>query len=299
MSLDWDAIATKMYLIRATEEAIAQRYKQGNMRTPTHLSIGQESVAVGVCMALPEASQVYSNHRCHAHYLAQGGDLDGLIAELYGKESGCAGGWGGSMHLVDESVGFMGTSAIVGSAVSVAVGSAMAMKHEGNQRVVCAFMGDAAIETGQVYESLHLSGFWGLPILFVLEDNGLATQTTINQRQRNPDNWGAMVELLGVTSFDIHDTIEDVYETTQTALSQLPAFIRVKTNRWRTHVGPEVDSELGLYKHRSDGYLDEYFKNDEVHKALSLASKAEAIISKCTNDVEEAFIKAEKAEWPT
>ena len=298
MILDWDDIAERLYLIRATEKAIAERYKEGNMRTPTHLSIGQESAAVGVCMALPEHSQVFSNHRCHAHYLAQGGDLDGLIAELYGKATGCAGGWGGSMHLVDERVGFMGTSAIVGSSVSVAVGSSMAMKHDGNGQVVCAFMGDAAIETGQVYESLHLSGFWELPILFVMEDNGLATQTTIQQRQRNPDNWGSLVNLLGITSFDIGHTVEEVYETTKTALTQLPAFIRIKTQRWHTHVGPEFDWELGLTQHRSEGYLADYHETDEVAKALSLSSTSDAIICECDDRVNGAFTKAELAEWP-
>lgn len=222
---DWETAAQQMHLIRATEEAIASHYKDGKMRTPTHLSIGQESVAVGVSMALPQDAQVYSNHRCHAHYLAKGGSLDGLIAELYGKATGCAGGWGGSMHLVDERVRFMGTSAIVGSAVPVAVGAAMAMKHSGSPNVSCVFMGDAAMETGQVYESLHIAGLWGLPILFVMEDNGLATQTPIADRQREPGNWAALATLLGLRAYDITHSVTEVFETTETALHNLPAFI--------------------------------------------------------------------------
>jgi TPP-dependent pyruvate/acetoin dehydrogenase alpha subunit len=289
-----------MHQIRAVELEIASRYREGKMRTPTHLSIGQESVAVGTCLALPYGSQVFSNHRCHAHYLAQGGNVDRMIAELYGKKDGCAGGWGGSMHLVDESVGFMGTSAIVGSCVPVAVGAAIAIKNSRKSGISCAFMGDAGIETGQVYESVHLAGLWSLPILFVMEDNGLATQTPIEVRQRNPENWHVIAEALGVTAFDIGHEVEKVYETTQLALEQLPAFIRIKTDRWYTHVGPELDDELGLTEHREDGYKSRYHERDEVEKLLERLSEEDRFLIEWKNQerAKLAFEFAELSEWP-
>ena len=115
MGFDYTEAYRLMYLIRCTEEEIASRYQEfEKMRCPTHLSIGQESAAVGVMMALRPDDHVYSTHRCHAHYLAKGGDLGAMIAELHGKATGCAGGWGGSMHLIDESVGFMGAMPVVG-----------------------------------------------------------------------------------------------------------------------------------------------------------------------------------------
>ena len=150
-SLDLLEAYRRMYLIRHVEEEIVRHYPEGKMRTPVHLSIGQESAAVGVMMALQPDDHVYSTHRCHAHYLAKGGDLDAMIAEFYGKATGCAGGWGGSMHLIDEKVGFMGTSAIVGSSIALAVGSALAFKLSGSGQVAVAFFGDAALETGVLY----------------------------------------------------------------------------------------------------------------------------------------------------
>ena len=117
-----------MYRIRSVEQEISKRYSDGKMRCPTHLSIGQEAIAVGVCSNLTNEDQVLSTHRAHAHYLAKGGCLNSMLAEIYGKVTGCSKGMGGSMHLIDKSVGFMGSTAIVGNTIQVAVGSALAMK---------------------------------------------------------------------------------------------------------------------------------------------------------------------------
>src|SRR5262244_2203530 len=125
----------EMIRIRTVEETIADLYPQGEMRTPTHFSIGQEAVAVGVCAALNRDDVVYSGHRCHAHYLAKGGDLPAMVAELYGKETGCARGRGGSVHLDDPAAGVIASSAILGQTMAVAVGSALAFKLDGSERV--------------------------------------------------------------------------------------------------------------------------------------------------------------------
>ena len=184
MSFDYQKAYQLMHLIRCTEEEIAEQYQKfEKMRCPTHLSIGQESAAVGVMMALEKDDHVYSTHRSHAHYLAKGGDIDAMIAELHGKATGCTGGWGGSMHLVDESVGFMGAMPIVGDYVSLAIGSAMAFKLDGSGRMAVAFFGDSTVETGQFWEAVNFAALHRLPVMFICENNQYATATHISQRQ--------------------------------------------------------------------------------------------------------------------
>src|SRR5215470_11228950 len=153
--------------IRRTEETLAERYKEQEMRTPTHFSIGQEAVAVGVCMALNRDDVVYSGHRCHAHYLAKGGDLTALVAELYGREAGCARGRGGSVHLTDPEVGLIASSAILAQTIPVAVGSALAFKMDRQRRVAVTFFGDGAVDEGVFHESLNWAAVRRLPVVFV------------------------------------------------------------------------------------------------------------------------------------
>ena len=133
-------LQTSMLRIRLVEESIAKKYSEQKMRCPTHLSIGQEAIAVGVCSNLTNEDQVLSTHRAHAHYLAKGGCLNSMLAEIYGKVTGCSKGMGGSMHLIDKSVGFMGSTAIVGNTIPVAVGSALAMKIQEKKSISCVFL---------------------------------------------------------------------------------------------------------------------------------------------------------------
>ena len=135
-----------MVRIRLVEEAIAARYNQQEMRCPVHLSIGQEAAAAGVCAALRTFDQVMSGHRSHAHYLAKGGDLNAMIAEIYGRQTGCCQGRGGSMHLVDRNVGFVGAVPIVGSTIPIATGLAFADRQLRRDRLTVAFLGEAATE---------------------------------------------------------------------------------------------------------------------------------------------------------
>ena len=140
---------TKMLLVRKVEEKIVALYPEQEIRCPTHLSIGQEAAASGVCAALTPEDYAFSTHRCHSHYLAKGGSLKGMFAELYGKSSGCAKGKGGSMHLVDPDVGMMGASAVVGGTIPLAVGAALAAQSKRLPRIAVAFFGDAAAEQGE------------------------------------------------------------------------------------------------------------------------------------------------------
>src|SRR5512134_1956490 len=151
--------------IRRAEEIFADEYRKGTMRTPTHFGIGQEAVAVGVCEALDREDVVYSHHRCHTHYLAKGGSLFGLAAELLGREAGCSRGRGGSVHLTDRSVGFIGSSPILGQAGALAVGSALAFSLDRAPRVATAFFGEGVMDEGSAYESLNYASVRKLPVL--------------------------------------------------------------------------------------------------------------------------------------
>jgi pyruvate dehydrogenase E1 component alpha subunit len=173
----------EMIRIRFVEEEIARRYGENKMRCPVHLSVGQEAVAVAAGKALRVDDMAVSGHRAHAHYLGKGGNLTAMLAELMGKASGCSGGKGGSMHLIDESVGFMGSTAIVAGTVPVGVGLAYGMKLAATDQVACVFLGDAVAETGVFYESLNFAALKSLPVLFVCENNLYSVYTPLHKRQ--------------------------------------------------------------------------------------------------------------------
>ena len=153
-----------MLRVRMVEESIAEHYSEQEMRCPVHLSIGQEASAVGVCSALKKNDWVFSGHRNHAHYIAKGGDIRKMLAEIYGKETGCCGGKGGSMHLTDVASGFIGATPIVGSTVPIAVGAALTAQQQKNNRVVTILIVDGEMEDGVVNESLNYAVLKILPI---------------------------------------------------------------------------------------------------------------------------------------
>ena len=161
----------EMVRIRIVEESIAEHYPEQEMRCPVHFSIGQEAVAVGVCVHLDPSDHVFSNHRSHGHYLAKGGDLKAMVAEIYGKEAGCSRGFGGSMHLLDLKHGFLGAAPIVGSTIPIAVGSALTATVKEEDRVTVVFLGDGATEEGVFSESLNFAALKQLPVVFVCENN--------------------------------------------------------------------------------------------------------------------------------
>ena len=161
-------------LTRRTEEEIARLYPTDKIKSPIHLSIGQEFVSVGVISTLNDSDVVSATYRGHATYIAKGGDLAKMMAELYGKAGGCAGGKAGSMHLVDMDRNILGTSAVVATTIPLAVGYALALKREGRGRVVVSFFGDGATEEGAFAESLNFASLHDLPVLFVCENNGYA-----------------------------------------------------------------------------------------------------------------------------
>lgn len=286
-----------MYLIRHTEEEIVERYHRDQlMRCPIHLSIGQEAATVGAMMALQPDDHVYSCHRSHAHYLAKGGDLGAMISELHGKSTGCAGGWGGSMHLTDESVGFMGATPVVGDGISMAVGAALAFKLGGIKSVAVAFFGDAAVETGQFWEAANFSALHELPVLFVCENNMYATATHISQRQPSTPIHERVKGFMSSTSVG-DDDISDVYQAAELCRNAHPGFLEISTYRYREHVGPNYDWDEGF---RTKEEVLAHMERDPltfVKNQLDV-TQASLIESETEQLVREAFEQAIAAPWP-
>lgn len=237
MSLDYEVLR-----IRLIEEELSKRYSELEIRCPIHLSLGQEHIAVGVCAGLPKDALMVSTHRSHAHYLAKGGSLKRMIAELYGKEAGCSKGMGGSMHLVDWSVGFAGSTSIVGGTIPVGVGLAFADKLRGSDRITAVMIGDAAIEEGVFHESANFAALHKLNVLFVLEDNDRSCYTKKIERQ--PDRtWEAVAAAHGLV-FDIaKPTAADVKKCTESLSRFAPAILFVKVDSLVEHCGPKVDTD--------------------------------------------------------
>lgn len=241
----------EMMRIRIVEETIADRYAEWKMRCPVHLSIGQEAPSAAAGVVLRHSDLAVSGHRAHAHYLAKGGDLPAMIAEIYGKATGCAGGKGGSMHLVDERVGFMGSTAIVGGTVPVGVGLALSLQLRGRDDVVCIFIGDAVLETGVFFEAANFAVLRGLPVLFLCENNLYSVYSPLSVRQPLDRPLERVAKGIGLmtTSGDGND-VRTCHALIDAAVTRLrggagPQFVELSTYRWREHCGPLYDNDIG------------------------------------------------------
>lgn len=261
-----------MIRIRRAEETLADLYPAQEMRTPTHFSIGQEAVAVGVCAALHLTDVIYSGHRCHAHYLAKGGDLDAMVAELYGKETGCARGRGGSVHLSDPAVGVLASSAILGQTMAVAVGTALAFAMDSLPRVAVCFFGDGTVEEGIFHETLNFAVVKKVPVLFVCENNGYSTHTRLDVRQPASVTIRARAASYGLPAQAVDgNDVFAVHDASQTALGHCrsgagPAFLECATYRWREHVGPLWDHDKG---YRSKAEVDAWIARCPIKSATA------------------------------
>lgn len=245
------------------EEEIAKRYPEQEIRCPIHLSIGQESQAVGVCAALKVTDKMVSTHRGHAHYLAKGGDLKAMIGELYGRDFGCSKGNGGSMHLIDESVGFMGSTSIVGGTIPVGVGLAFAAKLKGEKHTTAVMLGDAALEEGVFHEAANFASLHKLNVIFVMENNQYSCFTHINDRQpKRPMSALAAAHGLSWFSTESQNPYE-IKKIMEQARREAPTLIELKTWRHVQHCGPDQDDHLG-YRTAKD--LSVWEEKDEFNK---------------------------------
>jgi TPP-dependent pyruvate/acetoin dehydrogenase alpha subunit len=241
----------QMRRIRHVELEISRRYSQGRMRCPTHLSVGQEGVAAAVGIALRRTDLAVSGHRAHAHYLGKGGSLRAMLAEIYGKADGCSRGKGGSMHLVDEAAGFMGSTAIVGGTIPVGVGLAYGIKCKGSDQVSCIFHGDASVETGAFAESVNFAVVKQLPVLFICENNLYSVYSPLHVRQPRDRTIVQMARGLGMKAEAVNgNDAEACFNRTQDVVAEIragggPRLLEFATYRWLEHCGPNFDNDLG------------------------------------------------------
>ena len=297
MSFSYLEAYEKLYLIRRTEEEIVVRYHRDQlMRCPTHLSIGQESAAVGVMMALESGDQVYTGHRSHAHYLARGGNVSAMIAELHGKATGCTGGWGGSMHLEDLSVNFTEACTAVGDCISLGVGAAMAFKRDGSGRVAVVCSGDATVETGQFWEGVNFAALHQLPIMFVCENNFYSTATPISQRQPPTDIFKRVEPFMWSRQIN-DDDVRAVYQAAEECRNNQPGFLEIMTYRFVEHVGPNYDWDLG---YRTKEEVLSHMEKDPVKAVRGKVKEVEAAqVENITEKrVLQAFKEALDSPWP-
>lgn len=296
-------IYKSLYKIRRVEEEIAKVYPTNKIKSPVHLSIGQEAVSVGVCQALKSTDIVFGTYRSHASYLAKGGDLKKMIAELYGKVTGCAKGKGGSMHLIDVKHGVMGTSAVVGTTIPNAVGFAYGLQYQKKDSIVVSFFGDGAVDEGVFYESINFAKIKNLPIIFICENNFYAIHTHQNLRHSNPNIW-EKVQAFGIESERIEDMdVFKIYDRVSNAVKQLragkkgPFFFECLTYRWKEHVGPGDDFHLG---YRDQSEREPWVKNDQLVKVGNQieAKKRKIIEQNLEKEIKSAFDFAEKSPFP-
>jgi pyruvate dehydrogenase E1 component alpha subunit len=242
---------TQMLRIRLTEERLVEEYLEKNIRSFVHFCNGQEAVAVGVCMNLSKSDYVFGNHRSHGHYLAKGGDLKKMIAELYGKVTGCAKGRGGSMHLIDKRVGFMGAISILSSVVPIAVGSGFSARKQGGENISVVFLGDGASEEGVFHESVNFAALFKSPTLFVVENNLYAVMSDVSARHSESFDLSKIISGLGGSYFKADgNSFIDVYETTKAGIEEMlktgkPSVVECVTFRHMAHSAPIFDDELG------------------------------------------------------
>lgn len=280
------ALLQAMLRIRLAERRIADLYAEQEMRCPTHLAIGQEAIPAAISLHLAETDLVFSGHRSHGHYLAKGGDMAAMFAELYGKATGCAAGKGGSQHLIDLSVGFMGAAPILASTISVGVGAAWAARLDGSDQVSVIYFGDGATEEGAFHESMNFAAVHRLAVIFVCENNLYSVHSAMEIRQ--PDRAiSALGTAHGMTAMDVDGN--DAGAVSRVAAAALvrarsgqgPTFIEAKTYRWMEHCGPNDDIPLG---YRTGEELDDWKARDPITRLAE--GGATGLLEDLTREIE-------------
>lgn len=292
----------EMLRIRLIEEAIAAKYSEQEMRCPVHLSIGQEAVAVGVSATLKETDLVVSGHRAHAHFLAKGGSLKKMLAEIYGRESGCCIGRGGSMHLTDLEAGFLCSTPIVGGSIPVGVGAAWAEKLQGKNSKVIIYFGEGATEEGVFAESLNFAALKSLPVLFVCENNLYSVYSPMNVRQCPNRDRAAIAGAHSIPTLtgNGNDVLE-VLKKTKEAIEVMetcsgPAYLEFNTYRHLEHCGPNFDNHIG---YRTEEEFLTHFKDCPIEKYKSQVHESSHFEIKIKAEIKEAFAFAQKSAFPS
>lgn len=289
--LDEQELLVEALRIRLVEERIIELYPTDLIQSPVHLSIGQEAVAVGVCAALSPRDLLFPNYRGHSFFLARGGNLGQFFAELMGRQTGLSKGKAGSMHLADPARGVMGASAVVASTISHAAGAALAEKIKIGgvaERVFVSVFGDGAVEQGVFFEALNFTALHNLPVLFLMEDNSLAVHASLDDRQAF--SIAKVCSAFGVDYFEQLNGFSPlaVFETATKALESVrtkkkPGFLRVKTMRYKEHVGPGEDLAEG---YRSQDEIEVWKTQDPLEEPGRFSEKE---LSTIQREIDTAF----------
>lgn len=287
----------KSLRIRLVEQRVMELYPFDKIQSPVHLSIGQEAVAVGACQSLTITDLVFCSYRSHAFYMAKGGDLPAMFAELYGKLTGCGAGKAGSMHLAAPEVGLMGASAVVASTIPHAVGAALAAKRRKTGQVIVTVFGDGAVEEGVYHESMNFAVLHQVPVIFLCENNGLAVHSRIEARHSfrildHARTYGLKTTLIpeGFDFVRVHEVISRAVEEVRGGSG--PQLIEVTTFRYMEHVGIGEDYHAG---YRPKSALDEWRALDPLLHEPEWTNKHTPAI---TAEIERAVTFAEESPFP-
>ena len=295
--------------IRMIEERIADIYPRGEMRTPTHFSIGQEAISVGVCSRLKDSDSVFASHRCHAAYLARGGDLKAMLAELFGRATGVCKGRSGSAHLASPERN-MYSAPIVGAMIPVAVGAALSYAMDNKKNVAAAFFGDAAPEEGAFFESINFAVVKRLPVLFVCENNLFSTHTHLRYRQPDIPIYKRVKAFgLPAAKIDGNDALK-VYDTAGVFIDSIrkgqgPVFLECMTYRFREHVGPNYDFENPYRRRAEVEYMMsrrcplQRLKRQLLKDATISDKDIESMQRKIGKEIDAAVRYARVSPWPS
>lgn len=256
----------RVYLIRKAEEFIIAEYPKNEMKTPMHMSMGEEAIAAGVCLALGDEGQVLASYRSHAVYLAKTNESDQFFAELYGRVTGVAKGKAGSMHLSNPALGHLGSSAVLATCIPVALGAAFANKRKRNGKIVAVFFGEGAMDEGVFWESVNAASAMRLEVMFICEDNGLAVHTPSSVRQ----GYRSITDVISQFSCSVFSSestdAEEIHRLTRQAMQSIrengqPAFLHLKYYRYLEHLGIGKDFDAG---YRSEAEFKEWQRRDPV-----------------------------------
>ncbi len=241
-----------MKMIRVCEESLIDSIISKNILCPVHLYSGEEAIATGVCAALEKEDFIFGNHRSHGHYLAKGGDMKKMVAEIYCRQTGCAHGRGGSMHLIDPENGVMGVVPIVAGTIPLATGAALAAKCRNDKKIVVSFFGDGASGEGGLYESMNFAALKKLPIIFVCENNQYSTHLPLDEIRVN-NNISEIARPFCIDTYTADgNNVLGVYDLALKAVKKCregegPVFLEFITFRLMGHVGPN-DIIQGTHK---------------------------------------------------
>ena len=305
-------ILRKMYVtmvkIRKFEERVAELVTPPKeVITPCHLYIGEEAVATGVCSALKKDDYVFSTHRSHGHFIAKGGDIKALMAELFCKKTGCSKGKGGSMHVASPDIGLLGSSAIVGGTIPIATGAALAFSTQNKDTVSVVFFGDGAVHEGVFYETLNFASLKKLPVIFVCENNFYCTHLSVIDTLADTSIYNK-AEAFAMSGIRIDgNNVLEVYKAAKAAIEDArygkPTLIEAMTYRWRGHVGPYDDLDKGL---RSKDELDFWMNRCPIkmlekfllERGILSESETSQIHEAITEEIEEAVRFARESPYP-